>query len=297
MTRARTRARTLRAAAAGLAAAALVAGGVIAAPGAGAQTNPFQRGPAPTAASVQAQRGPFAVATTNVPAGTAAGFNLGTIYAPTDTSQGTFGAIAVIPGFIEAQAAISWVGTTLASQGFVVFTLEPFSGFDLPNSRAAQMQAALTWITSAASPVRSRIDASRLGVMGHSMGGGGSLEAVSNNPQLKAAVPLQPWDLFFSFAQVRVPTLMVGATNDIIAPPGSNTNVFYGQIPATTKKANVELAGQDHFVGTTYNPTQTRYAVAWMKRFIDNDTRYSQFLCPSPGPGGALTAIAITCPV
>jgi len=287
----------LTAVASTVAAVVIAAGGVIAAPAAGAQTNPFQRGPAPTAASVQAQTGPFAISTTNVPAGTAAGFNLGTIYAPTDTSQGTFGAIAVIPGFVEPQAAISWVGTTLASNGFVVFTLEPFSGFDLPNSRAAQMQAALDWITSSASPVRSRIDATRLGVMGHSMGGGGSLEAVQNNPRLKATVPLEPWDLFVTFDRITVPTLMVGATNDFIAPPGSNTNVFYGQIPATTKKANVELAGQDHFVGTTYNPTQTRYAVAWMKRFMDNDTRYSQLLCPSPGPGGTLTAIAITCPV
>jgi cutinase len=262
-----------------------------------AQANPFQRGPAPTAASVQAPTGPFAVTQTRVPAGTASGFNLGTIYAPTDTSQGTFGAIAVIPGFVEPQAAISWTGTFLASNGFVVFTLEPFSGFDLPNSRAAQMQAALDWIVSANSPVRNRIDANRLGVMGHSMGGGGSLEAVSNNPRLKATVPLEPWDLFFSFNQITVPTLMVGATNDFIAPPGSNTNVFYSQIPATTKKANVELAGQDHFVGTTFNATQAKYTLSWMKRFMDNDTRYSQFLCPSPGPGGALTAISITCPV
>lgn len=289
--------RTLRAVGSALAAVAVVAGVIAAAPGAGAQTNPFQRGPAPTAASVQAQTGPFAISTTNVPAGTSSGFNLGTIYSPNDTSQGSFGAIAVIPGFVEPQAAISWVGTTLASNGFVVFTLEPFTGFDLPNSRAAQMQAALDWITSSASPVRAKIDANRLGVMGHSMGGGGSLEAVSNNPRLKATVPLQPWDLFFSFDRITVPTLMVGATNDIIAPPGSNTNVFYSQIPATTEKANVELAGQDHFVGTTFNATQSKYALSWMKRFIDDDTRYSQFLCPSPGSGGALTAISITCPV
>ncbi len=70
-----------------------------------------------------------------------------------------------------------------------------------------------------------------------------------------------------------------------------------GQIPATTEKANVELANQDHFVGTTFNAPQAKYALSWMKRFMDDDTRYSQFLCPSPGPGGALTAISITCPV
>jgi predicted dienelactone hydrolase len=292
--------RTRKHSALGLAAAlTLVVAGLVSGPQAGAQANPFQRGPAPTAASVQAQRGPFAIAQVNVPAGSGTGFNLGTVYYPTDTSQGRFAAIAVTPGFTEGQAAISWTGPFLASNGFIVFTLETTTIFDFPNSRAAQMQAALNFLTSANAPaaVRARIDTARLGVMGHSMGGGGSLEAVQNNSSLMAAVPLQPWDLFVSFANIRVPTLMIGATNDFIAPPGSNTNVFFGQIPATTEKGNVEVANEDHFLGTRFNAIQARYALSWMKRFMDNDTRYSQFLCPTPAAGGTITAITITCPV
>ena len=42
--------------------------------------------------------------------------------------------------------------------------------------------------------MRSRIDASRLAVAGHSMGGGGSLEAALDRPSLQAAVPLAPWN-------------------------------------------------------------------------------------------------------
>jgi predicted dienelactone hydrolase len=292
--------RTRKHSALGLVAAlTLAVAGLVSGPTAGAQTNPFQRGPAPTAASVQAQTGPFAIAQVSVPAGSGPGFNLGTVYYPTDTSQGRFGAIAVTPGFTEGQAAIAWTGPFLASNGFIVFTLETTTVFDFPNARAAQMQAALNFLTSANAPaaVRARIDTTRLGVMGHSMGGGGSLEAVQNNPNLKATVPLQPWDLFVSFANVRVPTLMIGATNDFIAPPGSNTNVFFGQIPATTEKGNVQVANEDHFLGTRFNPIQARYTLSWMKRFMDNDTRYSQFLCPTPAAGGTITAITITCPV
>jgi hypothetical protein len=24
------------------------------------------------------------------------------------------------------------------------------------------------------------------------------------------------------------------------------------------------------------------YSISWLKRFVDNDTRYEQFLCPAP---------------
>jgi hypothetical protein len=25
-----------------------------------------------------------------------------------------------------------------------------------------------------------------------------------------------------------------------------------------------------------------KYMISWLKRFVDNDTRYEQFLCPAP---------------
>lgn len=45
--------------------------------------NPYARGPAPTRASVEAERGPFAISTEKVGAGQ--GFGGGTISYPTDT--------------------------------------------------------------------------------------------------------------------------------------------------------------------------------------------------------------------
>ena len=35
--------------------------------------------------------------------------------------------------------------------------------------------------------------------------------------------------------------------------------------------------------------------IAWLKRFVDNDTRYEQFLCPPPG-GTAIYEYRNTCP-
>src|SRR5690606_28464703 len=85
-----------------LAAVALaIAGLVTGSTTAGAQTNPYARGPAPTPTSVTQQQGPFAIQRQTVQGSQALGFNRGTIYYPTDTSQGTFGAVAVSPGFVS----------------------------------------------------------------------------------------------------------------------------------------------------------------------------------------------------
>lgn len=146
-----------------------------------AQAGPgdFQRGPAPTEQSITAERGPFATAQTTVDGPT---FKSGTAYYPTDTSQGTFGAVVVSPGFVTPEALISWYGPRLASQGFVVLTLETNSGFDQPDDRATQMLNALDYLVQSSS-VRTRIDPNRLAVMGHSMGGGGSLKASESRPR------------------------------------------------------------------------------------------------------------------
>ena len=142
-----------------------------------AAANPYERGPAPTVASIEASRGPFAVSETTV-SSLVGGFGGGTIYYPTSTASGTFGAVAISPGYTGTQATISWLGPRLASQGFVVITIDTNSIFDQPDSRASQLLAALDYVTQQ-STVRTRVDATRLGVMGHSMGGGGSLRAAS----------------------------------------------------------------------------------------------------------------------
>jgi cutinase len=290
------RSRRLTALGGALAAAALAVTGLVISPGAaGAQSNPYERGPAPTATSVTQQRGPFAIQQQRIQGSRSLGFNRGTVYYPTDTSQGTYGAIAVSPGFVSAESFISWTGPFLASNGFVVVTLETFGLFDFPDQRADQLQAALDYIVSPASPVDERIDRTRLGVMGHSMGGGGTLEAARDNPALQAAVPLQPWDMLVNFSGVRVPTLIVGAQNDAIAGVGSHAEPFYQQIPAASEKAYLEVAGQGHFLGNGFNVTQARSALSWMKRYIDDDTRYSQFLCPPPS-GSTISEYRNTCP-
>jgi predicted dienelactone hydrolase len=271
--------------------AGIVSGG---APGAGAQTNPYERGPAPTVQSIEAARGPYATSQTTVSSLSATGFGGGTIYYPTTTADGTFGAVAISPGFTASQSSIAWLGPRLASQGFVVFTIDTNSRFDQPASRGQQLQAALDYLTQRSS-VRSRVDATRLAVAGHSMGGGGSLEAASDNPALQAALPLQPWNLDKSWSEIRVPTLIIGAQNDSVASVTSHAEPFYNSIPASAEKAYMELRGASHFVSTSSNTPTARQMIAWLKRYVDDDTRYEQFICPPPG-GTAISEYRHTCP-
>ena len=277
-----------------LAPLALVAGLTAGTTAALAAENPYERGPAPSNSSIEAVRGPFATASTTVSSLAARGFGGGTIYYPTSTAEGTFGAIAISPGYTGTQSSISWLGPRIASQGFVVITIDTNSRYDQPGSRADQLLAALDYLT-ATSSVRARIDSSRLGVMGHSMGGGGAIEASNDRPALQASIPLTPWHTTKSWSRTSVPTLIVGAENDSVASVRSHSEPFYTSMPSTLDKAYLELNGASHFAPNSSNTTIAKYSIAWLKRFIDNDTRYEQFLCPAPS-GSAIEEYRDTCP-
>lgn len=248
-----------------ISAAALVGAG-----SASAQTTP------PTSASLNAAAGPLAVATASV--FSPRGFGGGTIYYP--SAAGRYGVVAISPGFVSTQSAVAWLGRRLASHGFVVITMNTNSTFDQPPSRATQLIAALRYVTSSSSAaVQSRVDSTRLAVAGHSMGGGGALIAARNNPTLKAAYPLTPWNTSSNFSTVNVPTMIIGSDGDNIASVAVHARPFYASLPAATDKAYGELSRATHSTPTSTNTPIGRYAVSWMKRFVDGDTRYSTFLC------------------
>lgn len=288
-------------------AALLAAGGLVAAQATGAQANgtpaaaaraaanPYERGPAPTTAGIEASRGPYAVSQTTVSSLSVTGFGGGTVYYPTSTSDGTFGAVAIAPGFTAYQSSIAWLGPRLASQGFVVFTIDTLTTLDQPDSRGRQLLAALDYLTQR-STVRSRIDSTRLGVMGHSMGGGGTLEAAKSRPSLQAAIPLTGWNLDTTWPEIQTPTLIVGADGDTIAPVATHSEPFYRSLPSTLDKAYLELRGATHFTPNSSNTTIAKYSISWLKRFIDNDTRYEQFLCPLPQASLTIAEYRGNCP-
>lgn len=249
-----------------------------------AEESPYVRGPNPTVSFLEARSGPLSVRTSRV-SRLVSGFGGGTIHYPTGTT-GTMGAVVVIPGFVSAESSIDWWGPKLASHGFVVLTIDTNTGFDQPPSRARQINNALDYLvsqnSSRTSPVRGMIDTNRLGVIGWSMGGGGTLRVASEG-RIKAAIPLAPWDTVSSYAaNAQAPTLIFACQADIVAPVAAHASPFYNRLPNSIDKAYVEISGGSHFCangGGLNNNVLSRFGVSWMKRFLDEDTRYSQFLC------------------
>ncbi|MET9505828.1 cellulose binding domain-containing protein [Streptomyces sp. NPDC006622] len=261
---------------------------------ASAAGNPYQRGPDPTLAGVAATRGTFATAQMSVPPGN--GFNGGTMYYPTDTSLGTWGAVAIVPGYTARFAdEEAWMGPWLASFGFVVIGVETNSRTDYDTARGAQLLAALDYLTQK-SPIRDRVDPTRLAVVGHSMGGGGALVAAERRSSLKTAVGLAPFKPSGNPAAVRVPTMIMGGARDTTVTP-SYLDSLYATLPTTTQSAYLQLSGANHLFPTKPNTLETRILIPWLKTFVDSDTRYTKFLCPAPADPTGIAKYRSTCPL
>ncbi|MEV4510648.1 alpha/beta hydrolase [Dactylosporangium sp. NPDC049525] len=237
-------------------------------------------GQAPTAANITGN-GSFATTSASI-SSLVTGFGGGRVYYPTAT--GTYPVIAISPGFTATWSSLSWIGPRLSSWGFVVVGIETNSIYDQPGSRGSQLLAALNWaVSSSPTAVRSRVDGSRRGVAGHSMGGGGTLEALAADTSglVKAGVPLAPWNSDKTWNNVSEPVLIVGGQADTIAPVSSHSVPFYNSLAGP--KTYVELTGASHFFPQSSNATTSRALVSWFKRWLNQDARFTPFTCGFSG--------------
>jgi dienelactone hydrolase len=237
-----------------------------------------QIGPDPTSTVLNGD-GPFAVTSVTVSGWSVAGFGGGTIYYP--NTAGSYGVVVVAPGYTATNSQVMWFAKRLATHGFVTMAMNFISMLDLVEWRATQMQTAVKYMTnSSASAVRSRIDTSRRAVAGHSMGGGATLVASQKDSTLKAGIPMTPFSLTTtSFSSMKVPQMIFGADGDTTAAISTHATKFYNSIPTSTSKAYAILNNAVHATPTSTDERVGRYGVAWAKRFVDGDTRYSTFLC------------------
>ncbi|OEU90818.1 hypothetical protein DB35_04500 [Streptomyces abyssalis] len=286
--------------AAGLLAAALLAAAVASSACAGEPPeNPPPKsspGEAPPERDVEGPgKGPYKVRTQTVSPGDVDGdFGSGTVHYPDDTGR-DFGVIAASPGLGADESMVTPYGELLASHGFVVITFNTKTLEDSPSQRGRQLLDALDYATGR-SAAADRTDDKRLGVMGHSMGGGGALFAASRNPDIKAAVPLTPYEeTRRDWPRVKAATLVIGGNNDEIAPVTDHAEAFYDGLSGAGEKAYLELKG-DHFVATPPDGLVTRQVVAWFRHFVAGDSGSAASLCRLPSTG-LITESRDTCPI
>lgn len=252
-----------------------------------AQATGLERGPDPTTASLEAATGPFQVG--SVILSSPVGYKGGTVFYP--KGKGPFALVAFAPGFIETQSWNEWWAKHLASHGFVVVNIDTKSTLAFPPARQREQLAALKDVIKRSNTRGTAyfglVDATRLGAMGHSMGGGATLELARDTPHIKAIVPMAPFQTAgTNYSGLTVPTLILACKGDIVATAKSHATPIYDSLSPSLEKAYVELAGGGGHPCTTSLGTSAevkkvaaRYGVAWLKRFLDEDTRYSAFLC------------------
>lgn len=246
-----------------------------------------ENGPAPTKAYVEGEKGGFNVGTVKISKADAKTYGGATVYYPTGTGK-SFGLVSLTPGFTGFQAVYAWLAQRVASFGFVVINLDTTTVLDQPPARATQMADALKQVIAlsqtAGSPLNGVVDTERRAVMGHSMGGGGTLLAATADPTLKAAVALTPWSLLTkNFPSLTVPTIIVGAEKDIIAPNSGHSDRFWASFDDQLVRSYVMVAGADHFVATSlsaakYRTTLAKSSISWLKLFLDEDARYADLV-------------------
>lgn len=244
----------------------------------------------PSDADLEKAAGPLTIASAKV--ATPNGYASGTVYYPTTGTN--MGLIVIAPGFTEGPGVNAFWGEKLASWGFVAVNIGTKTVLDTPPARATQMWAALQQVVAlshaAGSPFKDKIDASRLAAMGHSMGGGGTLLISQDHPELKAAIPMAPWNLpQKNFPKITVPTMIFACQSDIIAPVSGHADRFWASFNTNLPRVFAEVKGQNHFcptnlAGAAEKAALGRIAIAWYKVWLDGNTDYQQVYATNTNP-------------
>jgi dienelactone hydrolase len=243
------------------------------------------RGDAPTIESAT-DNGPFDVDTLTTGLRDGPAYGTQTLHVPVG-AEPPFASVVIVPGFVSPESSIQAWGPFLASHGIVTLTIGTNSGGDPPEVRASALLDGIETLkaenTRSGSPVEGAMALDRFGVMGWSMGGGGTLIAANENPELRAAVSFAAWSPGVQFSEDQVPTLLLAGSSDILA--GGQSQGFFESIPETTPKMLFEVQGGSHSIAndpSSANGEIGRYGLSWLKVFLEGDERYRPFLLETP---------------
>jgi len=221
-------------------------------------------------------------------------FSAATIYFPANKGE-DFAGVAISPGFLESQENMSWWGNHLASHGFAVLTLDTNELSDDPSLRADALMAAIEVLRNEGErmggTLRGKILNDRMAIMGHSMGGGGTLIAANaHSAELKAAIPFTPWQPDGDFAAISIPTLVIAGENDRIAPAADHALPHFESLSEDIPKMYLEIKDGNHFIANTdtgdvrltpnidVHDLVGSMSVAWLKLFVEGDEEYRELV-------------------
>ncbi len=197
-----------------------------------------------------------------------------TAYVPTLPAGTTAPLILFLPGFQLNTSQYAGTLRHLASHGFIVVGANPAASFLSVShvNMAADGRAVIGWATSMA-PFASSVDATRIGVAGHSLGGKVSTLITMDDDRIDALFAIDPVDgdpsplggggsrdrpdlVPSRGAEVTVPAGFLGETTNgtagggfgsmACAPAAQNFTQFYMATTAAPWAAQWDVAGADH---------------------------------------------------
>lgn len=177
-----------------------------------------------------------------------------------------FPSLTMIPGYILPRKTIEWLAPIVASHGFVVMVMDARTIFDYPSPRAAAMGKALSFLTDA-SPAKDVVDPDRLGIWGHSMGGGAALETASKLPNVKAAIAVNPWHETKSFPSITQPTLVITGSYDWRAPANAFGKPMFDSLENASEK-EYKMLSAGHLGAITRDQRIAQLTLDWVKRYL-----------------------------
>ena len=255
--------------------------------------------------------------TVSIPGKTAGRTLPSTVFTP--SSPGPHALVVVSPGFQMQRVQYTSYAHHLATWGFVVVLTDyADTGFNADHNKlAADVPAVLDW---ALAQTALAVDATKLAVAGHSLGGKISVFAASLDPRIKAVVA---WDPVDSTTPSVAPEKMAGMTA-AIAVVGETTNGSGGFMPCAPTAENFQqfyaaapspalamtIANADHMdwvddptctfctlctAGTAPNDrartASRRVDVAWLRRQLFADTAMDTWLDTPPEVAAATATV------
>lgn len=164
----------------------------------------------------------------------------------------------------------------LASWGFVIIA-STSKTTGTGNEMLAGLQDMISLNYDACSPFYNKLNTGAVGAIGHSQGAGGTVRVTLHADGLiKTAVPIclpaQIWvnqSDTFNLAQLAVPVLFLGGSNDwLIAPPWALLE-YYIEVPGAA--AMLVLNGADHLTIQNSGGGYLGYITAWLMYQLQGD--------------------------